>query len=199
MRVIGGTSRRRRLAAPASAATRPILDRVKQALFDALGPHFGCVPGVLPSVQTLDLYCGGGTLGLEALSRGAAGCTFVERDRDALAALRTNIIRLNAADRARVIAADATTVAIPPPPAGRFALVFLDPPFPDSATAMPGSPIWRLLERLAADPSLAGDALCVWRFESGRPAHPAAPPGWRLHVRRHYGRNELAFLMRCAS
>ena len=110
---------------PAGAGTRPTADRVRQALFDMLlhAPWGG--RGVIEGVRVLDAFAGTGAMGLEALSRGAAHATFMEHDRAALAVVRANIAACGAADRAAVLAGDATR-----PPAGEpFALVFLDPPY----------------------------------------------------------------------
>jgi 16S rRNA (guanine966-N2)-methyltransferase len=124
MRVIGGAHRGRRLVAPRGTATRPTLGRVREALFDILGP------GVRDS-RVLDLFAGTGAVGIEALSRGAARVVFVERDRAALGALRRNLAALaTPRERARVVAGEA--LAVLPWLArteGAFDLVFVDPPY----------------------------------------------------------------------
>src|SRR5829696_7781962 len=86
VRVVAGELRGRRIVAPPGATTRPTSDRVREAVFNALGSL-----GVVDGAAVADLYAGSGAMGIEALSRGAASCTFVERDRDALRALRENI------------------------------------------------------------------------------------------------------------
>jgi 16S rRNA (guanine966-N2)-methyltransferase len=113
MRVVGGTWRGRPLVAPAGRATRPTSDKVREAIFDVLqalpemcppggreaagaapsaaGPAATTPAGPLAGHVVLDLYAGSGALGIEALSRGAARCTFVERERAALSALRRNL------------------------------------------------------------------------------------------------------------
>src|SRR3954463_11685913 len=98
-RVIAGTARGIRLAAP-GPGTRPLGDRVKQTLFAILEPD-------LPGSDVLDLFAGSGASGIEALSRGAARATFVERDRGAAAVIAANLERAHVSDRARVIRADA--------------------------------------------------------------------------------------------
>lgn len=87
MRVIGGSSRGRRLPARLPAGVRPTSDRVREAIFDVLG-SMGGVEGL----AVADLFCGSGALGAEALSRGAAAVTFVDHDADALAAVRANLV-----------------------------------------------------------------------------------------------------------
>ncbi len=93
MRVVGGAWKGRPLVAPPGRATRPTADRVREAVFDVLQtlPQSGAS---LAGQSVLDLYAGSGALGIEALSRGADACTFVERDRAALAALRRNLAAL---------------------------------------------------------------------------------------------------------
>ena len=86
MRVIGGRSRGRRLAAKLPDTVRPTSDRVRESIFDILGSRGG-----VEGLDVVDLFCGSGALGLEALSRGAASSTFVDRDPDALAAVRANL------------------------------------------------------------------------------------------------------------
>jgi 16S rRNA (guanine966-N2)-methyltransferase len=101
MRVISGEFGGRRLVAPAGTTTRPTTDKVRQAVFNSLGSM-----GVIEGAVVADLYAGSGALGIEALSRGAERCVFVERDRAALHALRENIAALDLADRATVHATD---------------------------------------------------------------------------------------------
>ena len=86
MRVIGGRSRGRRLAAKLPRSVRPTSDRVRESIFDILGSQGG-----VEGLRVVDLFCGSGALGVEALSRGAASATFVDLDPDALAAVRQNL------------------------------------------------------------------------------------------------------------
>jgi Conserved hypothetical protein 95 len=92
MRIISGTWRSRPLVAPKGDTTRPTADRTRETLFSMLTSRLGTFEGL----QVLDLFAGAGALGLEALSRGAAHCTFVEQDRAALDALEANIAKLGA-------------------------------------------------------------------------------------------------------
>jgi 16S rRNA (guanine966-N2)-methyltransferase len=126
MRIIAGAWRGRRLAAPSGMATRPTAGRVRQALFDMLvhAPWGGRER--VEGASVLDAFAGTGALGLEALSRGAARATFMERDRAALAVLRANIAACRAEAQAQVLEADATR---PPPLGAPCGLVFLDPPY----------------------------------------------------------------------
>jgi 16S rRNA (guanine966-N2)-methyltransferase len=117
--VIAGRLGGRRLSAPRGLATRPTSDRVREALFSALGDVRGA--------RVLDLYAGTGALGIEALSRGAAHATFVESARPALAALRENLAALGIEGDARVLSQPVARAL--PALAGPFDLVFADPPY----------------------------------------------------------------------
>ena len=123
VRVIAGALKGRRLVTPRGATTRPTADQVRTALMDTLGPW-------LPDARVLDLFAGAGGVGLEALSRGAAHVTFVERDPRALEALVENIRTLDLEPRTHVARGD--VVRQLPRLAGegrRFEIVFLDPPY----------------------------------------------------------------------
>jgi 16S rRNA (guanine966-N2)-methyltransferase len=123
-RIIAGGSRGRRLKTPAGTLTRPTGARVRQALFDILAPRIaGC--------RFLDAFAGGGGVGLEALSRGAARVVLVETSAPAVAALRGNARALEGAAGAAVVVRQDARVALPALLARgeRFDLVFLDPPY----------------------------------------------------------------------
>jgi len=120
MRIIAGAWRGRPIEAPLGTATRPTSDRAREGLFSMLASRLGSFEGL----SVADLFAGTGTLGLEALSRGAAHCIFVEKDRDALIALKRNIERLGAGERAEVRAQAVEHVSF----AGRD-LIFMDPPY----------------------------------------------------------------------
>ena len=122
MRVISGAWRGRPIVAPAGQATRPTSDRAREGLFSMLASRIGSFEGL----QAADLFAGSGALGLEALSRGAGYCTFIDSDRDAVAAIRRNLDTLKATDRAEVRAFRAETAPPPPQPCDA---IFLDPPY----------------------------------------------------------------------
>ena len=123
MRVIAGALKGRRLVTPRGATTRPTADQVRIALMDALGPW-------LPDSRVLDLFAGAGGVGLEALSRGAASATFVERDARAVAALVENIRSLDVESRTHVVRGDVgRQLARLEAEGRRFEIVFLDPPY----------------------------------------------------------------------
>ena len=125
MRIIAGAWRGRALSAPPGAATRPTADRVRQALFDRLMHAPWAGRAAVENAHVLDAFAGTGALGLEALSRGAAHATFIERDRAALLTLRANIAACRAESRCTVLPAD----TLRPPPGGPCGLLFLDPPY----------------------------------------------------------------------
>jgi 16S rRNA (guanine966-N2)-methyltransferase len=119
MRVIAGRWRGRSLAAPPGAGTRPTADRTREALFSMLTSRIGS----FEDLRVADIFAGTGALGLEALSRGARNCTFVERDREAVAALKANIEKLGA--QGIDIRAQAAEGFV----GGPFDVAFLDPPY----------------------------------------------------------------------
>lgn len=126
MRVVGGRFRGRPLATPADDATRPTSDRVREAIFNILAHG---VPGFsLAGARVLDLFAGTGALGLEALSRGAGYCLFVEEAATARALVRRNVEALGLTGVTKIYRRDATQLG---PAAGReqFDLAFLDPPY----------------------------------------------------------------------
>lgn len=198
MRVIVGRYRGRKLVAPEGLATRPILDRVKQALFDRLGSRWG-LPGDLPAFDVLDLFAGAGNLGIEALSRGAQFCCFVENAPAALECLRKNVEQLGDADTVRIVPADAALAVIPAPPSGVFRLIFLDPPYPLSVGVAAATPLGRTFARLGGEIPVADDALMVWRFSREVGLPPVLPGRWCVEDRHEYGTMTLAFLKRAAT
>ena len=165
MRVVSGELGGRRLVTPAGAATRPTSDRVREATFNALDSS-----GDIDGAVVLDLFAGSGALGIEALSRGAARVTFVERDRAALDALRTNLDSFGiGADRAEVVVGDGLALVGSGRLDGPWDVALLDPPY-----AFDG---WGdLLGALAADV-----AVC----ESAAPVDP--PEGWWMARSKRYG------------
>jgi len=175
MRVIAGSARGRALAAPRDRGTRPIADRVKETLFAILADR-------VPSATVLDLYAGSGAIGIEALSRGAARCDFVEHGRPALAAIRENLRRTGLEDRGSVHAAEVLSY-LRRAGADRYDLVFVDPPYEEHAILAP-------LERLV--PHLApGASVVVKHFWRTPVPEPRGLARWR---ERRFGETALTFL-----
>lgn len=127
MRIIGGSARGRRLVAPRGGTTRPTSDRVRESLFATLSSRRAGGESPWESTRVLDLFAGSGALGLEALSRGAESVVFVENNRSALAALRTNIDAVNLPG-ASVVTVDAWRYA-ETSAGSSFDLVLCDPPY----------------------------------------------------------------------
>ena len=126
MRIIAGEWRGRKLQAPAGDATRPTADRTRETLFSMLLSRLGTFDGL----GVADLFAGSGALGLEALSRGAASCLFVEQDAAAIRALRANIAALRAQLRCEVRAASVLALG---PAQAPLDLLLLDPPYASGA------------------------------------------------------------------
>jgi 16S rRNA (guanine966-N2)-methyltransferase len=182
-RIIAGEAGGRRLAVP-SERVRPTSDRVKESLFSALGPER------LAGAQVLDLYAGSGALGLEALSRGAAGAVLVERDAAAARAIRANIDTLGFGDRAVLRVAAVASVLRGPPPSEPFDLALLDPPYDTPDTELEDA-LGLLLERGWVD----GDATVVVERAAG--SSPVRwPAGWGSTWERCYGDTLVLFAQR---
>lgn len=162
IRIVGGRWRGTRLDVPRQPGLRPTSDRVRETLFNWLQP-------MLPGARVLDLFAGSGALGLEAVSRGAAKATLVERDPALARALREVAGRLDGEGRVEVVAADALAWLHAQPDAAHD-IAFVDPPFDAN--------LWGgVLPALA--PKLADDG---WLYiESPANLAPAPPAGWRLH------------------
>ena len=169
MRVVAGTFKGRRLAAPRGTRTRPTADRVREALFSMLGDVGGA--------RVLDLYAGSGALGIEALSRGADSAVFVERDAQAVAAIERNLAAVGA--DATVVRQDVLRFLARAD--GAFDLVFCDPPY-DSAAGLAG-PLAEHLPTFCAE-----DARIVTESDKRNPLVLPFP----LLVERAYGDTRIA-------
>jgi 16S rRNA (guanine966-N2)-methyltransferase len=182
-RVIAGSAKGIRLAAPGEG-TRPLTDRVKQTLFGILEPD-------LDGAHVLDLFAGSGAAGIEALSRGAAAATFVERDPKAAGVIEANLRRTDLTGAATVVRATAERF-LARPAGGPFDLVFLDPPYDDRAALLAA------LERLgASDAPLTEDARVVAKH-FWRDAPPATAGLLASERERRFGETALTFYRRVA-
>jgi 16S rRNA (guanine966-N2)-methyltransferase len=179
VRIVGGNLGGRVLRAPGGPATRPTSEKVREAVFNILGPVAGD--------RVLDLFAGSGALGLEALSRGAAHATFVESARPALIAIRGNLRELGLEDRATVVPGDAVASAAHHQPEGPWRLVFVDPPYhSDLAT--------RAVLALP-DERLTADAVVVIEHDR-RNAPPDAMGSLLRTDQRRYGDTLISFFAR---
>ncbi len=186
MRIIAGLCRGKGILPPPGRTTRPITDRVKESLFAILADRT-CDAAVV------DLFAGTGSLGLEAVSRHAESCLFVENDRQALRILRQNIRTMGLEDKARITPKNAwhfAKFAHPDKPAD---LVFLDPPYLDSRDSEQGSPLAKLLVDLVQLHLLAENAIVVLRHESAYATEDKYGRLVRTDSRR-YGTMNLSFL-----
>ncbi|WP_454883673.1 16S rRNA (guanine(966)-N(2))-methyltransferase RsmD [Sphingomonas oryzagri] len=175
MRIIAGQWRGRSLKAPAGMETRPSADRTREALFSMLQSRLGS----FEDLAIIDLFAGTGALGLEALSRGAASCTFVEQDKAALDALRANCTAFGVKPDIR---AQAVNTLGPAPRA--YDVLMMDPPYAMRA----GVPT---LERLARLGWLAPGALASVEGERGE---EVMPEGFELEAERQYGKAKVTLL-----
>src|SRR6516162_4646862 len=131
MRIVGGQFRGRLLAGPAHVGLRPTSDRVRQAVFDIL--QHGIPDFQIEGANVLDLFAGTGALGLEALSRGARFCLFVEDNANARALIRANIEALGLTGATKIFRRSALDLG-PAGRRGKFSLLFVDPPYGLSLT-----------------------------------------------------------------
>jgi len=168
MRVISGEFGGRRLVTPEGETTRPTTDKVRQAVFNSLDSM-----GVLDGAVVADLYAGSGALGIEAISRGAARCVFVERDRSALQALRENIATLGITDRCAVHGTDVMAWV---PAMRNVDIAFIDPPYAFEA--------WPALLALIDVGVVVAEA----------DDEVQAPAGWTQLRARRYGRTWVTLL-----
>lgn len=185
MRVVAGSRGGQRLRAPPGRATRPTSDRVREALFSTLGAR-------TERARVLDLFAGSGALGIEALSRGAAEATFVERDPAAVRALRENLERLDLT---------ATVISVRVQrflqdlgggryPNLKFDLVFCDPPY-----GMPSRVLGSVLETLVASGCLTPSAtIVVERDRHHAPETTDIPSSLTVQDTRAYGDTVLYYL-----
>ncbi len=178
MRVAAGEAKGKRLRVPRGVRARPTLDRVREAVFNALG-------GRVVDADVLDLFAGVGTLGIEALSRGARRAVFVERDPRTASGLRANLQAAGLADRAEVWREDALRALRRLAQRGdRFHLVFVDPPYRSG---------WleKTLRVLATSPVLRPEGVVV---AEGAKGESVEVEGLEVTWHRAYGGTAVAFL-----
>jgi 16S rRNA (guanine966-N2)-methyltransferase len=181
MRIVGGQFGGRPLAAPGDDRTRPTTDRVRESVFNILS--HGIPDFELEGAKVLDLFAGTGALGLEALSRGAAFCLFVEEEAEARALIRRNVEALGLTGVTKIFRRDAIDLG----PAGRnggFTLAFLDPPYGQGLAE-------RALASAGAGGWLAPGAIAVIEERKGMAV--ALPVGFIQIDRRTWGDTEVLF------
>ena len=182
MRIVGGDCKGRKLSAPAGRNTRPTSDRARESLFNILRHGIGFQ---VEDAYVMDLFAGSGALGLEALSRGAAECIFIDRARSAKQCIEDNLIALALTDRGAILKLDAAHL---PPRSADVApahLVFLDPPYDQGLATT-------TLTSLQQGEWLAERALIV--VETGETEDFIAPAPYILADHRTYGPARISFL-----
>ncbi len=194
MRIIAGKWRGVRLLAPPGAQTRPILDHVKEAVFNILGAKLA-TPGRIPSCRVLDLFAGTGSLGLEALSRGASFCTFVEKNRPTAAKLQENLAKVRAGEQAEIRVADILKMSFQDALAGDpYELVFVDPPYDFARRFGPSDPVTRIMNRLFTCSTLHEHATIVLRHPKQARCDKRTFEAYWLRDQRSYGDMTISFL-----
>ncbi|MFO8055810.1 MAG: 16S rRNA (guanine(966)-N(2))-methyltransferase RsmD [bacterium] len=179
MKVISGSKKGHNLKAAAGKKMRPTSGRVRSALFDILGPD-------LADLCVLDLFCGSGALGIEALSRGARNAVFVDSGRDSAKYIKQNLDALCFLEQARIMPKKAgAALKLLAAEKQKFDLVFLDPPYKSPETGK----TLRLLSQLEL---LNPEADIVVEHDSDNPLKDAYD-GMELYDRRNYGRTILSF------
>ena len=159
MRIISGTKKGMNILPPKGSDTRPITDRVKESIFDVLYKY-----NLIEDRIVADLFCGTGSFGLEAISRGAKEAIFVDSDRRAIEILRMNIAKAGFGEQSRVVCANVFKVGAPPATGGaKCSLVFIDPPYETSRETAGKSRLAELLKFLPEQ--ITGDGLVVVRTE----------------------------------
>jgi 16S rRNA (guanine966-N2)-methyltransferase len=186
MRIVSGRFKGKALVAPPGEGTRPTSDRARQAVFNIL-EHAEWSPG-LHGRRVIDLFAGSGALGLEAMSRGAAFCLFVETDEAARGAIRDNVEATGLFGLTRVHRRDATDLGKRPGSAGEaFELAFLDPPYRKGLGEL-------ALARLLEGEWLAKGAVVA--FERAADEPEPLTPGYEPLDARDYGAARVYFLRR---
>jgi 16S rRNA (guanine966-N2)-methyltransferase len=183
MRIIAGQHKGRAIAAPKGQGTRPTADRARESVFNVLA-HAPWAPEI-EGARVIDLFAGSGALGLEAVSRGAAFCLFVETDHAARGAIRDNIETLGLYGNTRIHRRSATDLGEKPAGVGSpFTIAFLDPPYHKDL-------VRPALACLAEGKWLAEDAIAVVETASDE---LILPEGWEVLDTRDYGAARVWFL-----
>lgn len=182
MRVVGGELRGRPLATPRDNAIRPTTDRTREAVFNMLAHRFG---DRLEGARVLDLFAGTGALGIEALSRGASYCVFIEESAEGRGLIRTNVESFGLTGRTKIFRRDAIGLG-DAGTLGPFGLVFADPPYGKGLGE-------KALRSARAGGWLAPGALCV--IEEAATASFEPGPGFSIVDERSYGETVIRFIV----
>ena len=181
MRVVGGELRGRPLASPRDNAIRPTTDRTREAVFNMLAHRF---VDMLEGARVLDLFAGTGALGLEALSRGASYCVFIEESVEGRGLIRTNVESFGLTGRTKIFRRDATALG-DAGTLGHFGLIFADPPYGKGLGE-------KVLRSVRAGGWLAPGALCVVEEAADAAFEPG--PGFSIVEERSYGETVIRLI-----
>ena len=188
MRIVGGALRGRRFAGPPGTGTRPMSDRVREALASALASR-----GAFEDAKVLDLFAGTGALAFESLSRGAARAALVERDRRVARTIEESAQTLGLSDRARIVhgmdllgPAETVAAKLAAFPEAPFSLVFVAPPYKDVGATVP------LVRALTGSGALAPEGWVV--FEHPTRTALQVPDGLAEEARYRYGDTSILLL-----
>jgi 16S rRNA (guanine(966)-N(2))-methyltransferase RsmD len=180
MRVITGTARGKKLLAPEGLSTRPTSDKVKESIFNII--QFD-----IEGRHVLDLFCGSGQLGIEALSRGAYSCVFADSDRRAADIARKNVESCRFSEQAEVFCADSLGL-LSRMKKGRFGLIFLDPPYH-------GDLLSQALLKICTLDLLAQGGIIICETEFGV-SLPELPAPYRVLKEYRYGKTAVVTVTR---
>jgi len=179
LQIIGGSAKG--VPIMVSGTARPYLAKTRGAIFNSL-----CAD--IPQARVLDLYAGSGSVGIEALSRGAEHCTFVERDKVSAETIKANLIKCRLEDRARIMKMNVSGFC--QSCSEKFDVIFLDPPFPDNEKWNESQENIDLMHDTAG--MLSEDGVLVFRFEF-RKLEPPQWAGLELKKDKTYGRSRVLF------
>ena len=182
MRIVAGKFRGRAIVAPEHEGLRPTSDRVRESVFNILA--HGIADFEIAGARVIDLFAGTGALGLEAISRGAAYCLFVEEAPESRALIRQNVEAIGLTGETRIFRRDACSLG-PAANIGPYGLAFLDPPYGKGLGE-------KALASLTEGQWLAPGAICVFEERTGTPF--TLPPTFELLDTRTYGDTEVRFL-----
>ncbi|MBO4373923.1 MAG: 16S rRNA (guanine(966)-N(2))-methyltransferase RsmD [Lachnospiraceae bacterium] len=182
MRVIAGSARRLQLKSLKGTKTRPTLDRYKETLFNT-------IQGYVPQSRFLDLFAGTGSIGIEALSRGAQSCVFIENDREAVRVIHENLAITHLEDRGEVMTSDVINGMMMIERKGAFDVIFMDPPY-DAGLEL------QVLQYLSTSALVADDTLIIVEASNDTDTDELARTGFEIIRTKDYKTNRHIFMKR---
>ncbi len=193
MRVISGSAKGAKLLGVDSKQTRPILDRVKESLFNIIA-------NLIEGANVMDMFAGTGSLGIEALSRGAAGCLFIESDYGAIKIVKQNLTKTRLIDKADIIESDVFTLdsdfrfqEYVQNRSSKFDLVLVGAPYPLVEQASARDKLISLFNRFAVNQVIADDGVIVLQHKTSKLELPNENRKIEITDERVYGKTQLTF------